>query len=75
MGYYVRVSARGTAESGTPRQALNCISDGHDARLDPSLSDGELRYLARMDPGWKADLEDGRVPLVGFGRLANPCGP
>src|SRR5512141_589959 len=70
MAYYVRVSTRGTAKSGTPRQALNYISDGHDARRDPSFSDAELRYVARMDPGWKADLEGGRVPLVGFGRLA-----
>jgi hypothetical protein len=70
MAYYVRVATRGSAKSGTPHQALNYISDGHDARRDPSYSEAELRYVARMDPGWKADLEGGRVPLVGFGELA-----
>jgi hypothetical protein len=50
MGYYVRVSTRGTAESGTPRQALNYISDGHDARRDPSFSDAELRYVRADGP-------------------------
>ncbi len=71
MAYYVRVATRGSAKSGTPLQALNYISDGHDARRDPSYSEAELRYVARMDPGWKADLEGGRVPLVGFGELAS----
>ena len=71
MSYYVRVATRGSAAKGTPRQALNYITDGHDARRDPSYSDAELHYIARMDPGWKADLEGGRVPLVGFGVLAD----
>jgi hypothetical protein len=69
MAYYVRVATRGSAATGSPRQALNYITDGHDARRDPSYSDAELHYIARMDPGWKADLEGGRVPLVGFGEL------
>ena len=70
MTYYVRVATRGSAKKGTPQQALNYITDGHDARRDSSYSDAELHYIARMDPGWKADLEGGRVPLVGFGTLA-----
>jgi hypothetical protein len=70
MGYYVRVSTHGTAKSGTPSQALNYISDGHDARRDRNPSDAELRHVARMDPGCKADLEGGRVPLVGFCALS-----
>jgi hypothetical protein len=70
VSYYVRVATRGSATRGTPRQALNYITDGHDARRDPSYSDAELHYIARMDPGWKTDLEGGRVPLVGFGELA-----
>ena len=70
MAYYVRISTRGSAATGSPRQALNYITDGHDARRDPSYSDAELHYIARMDPGWKTDLEGGRVPLVGFGELA-----
>jgi hypothetical protein len=70
MSYYVRVATRGSAKTGSPRQALNYITDAHDARRDPSYSDAELHYIARMDPGWKTDLEGGRVPLVGFGELA-----
>ena len=70
MAYYVRVATRGSAATGSPKQALNYITDGHDARRDPSYSDAELHYIARMDPGWKTDLEGGRVPLVGFGELA-----
>jgi len=70
LAYYVRVATRGSAATGSPRQALNYITDGHDARRDPSYSDAELHYIARMDPGWKTDLEGGRVPLVGFGELA-----
>ncbi len=70
MAYYVRVATRGSAAKGTPKQALNYITDGHDSRRDPSYSDAELHYIARMDPGWKTNLEGGRVPLVGFGQLA-----
>src|SRR5664279_5808055 len=70
MAYYVRVATRGSAATGSPKQALNYITDGHDARRDPSYSDAELHYIARMDAGWKTDLEGGRVPLVGFGTLA-----
>jgi len=66
MTYYVRVATRGSAQKGTPRQALNYITDGHDARRDASYSDA----ISRMDPGCKTDLEGGRVPLVGFGVLA-----
>jgi hypothetical protein len=71
MSYYVRVATRGSAKKGTPGQALNYITDGHDARRDSSYSDAELHYIARMDPGWKTDLEGGRVPLVGFGQLSS----
>jgi hypothetical protein len=71
MAYYARVATRGSAKKGTPGQALNYITDGHDARRDPSYSDAELHYIARMDPGWKTDLEGGRVPLVGIGVLAS----
>jgi hypothetical protein len=70
VAYYVRVATRGSPAKGSPRQALNYITDGHDARRDASYSDAELHYIARMDPGWKTDLEGGRVPLVGFGELA-----
>ena len=70
MTYYVRMATRGSAKTGSPRQALNYITDAHDVRREPSYSDAELHYIARMDPGWKTDLEGGRVPLVGFGKLA-----
>jgi hypothetical protein len=66
--YYVRVATRGSPKTVSPRQALNYITDGHDAPRDSSYSDAELHYIARMDPGWKTNLEGGRVPLVGFGQ-------
>jgi hypothetical protein len=70
--YYVKVVTRGATAvtaKGSPRQALAYITDGHDSRRDPGYSDAELVYVARMGEGWKTDLEDGRVPLVGFGVL------
>lgn len=69
--YYVRVATRGAKalKTGSPRQALDYISDGHDSRRDAGYSDGELAYIARMGDGWKTDLEGGRIPLVGLGEL------
>jgi len=74
--FYVKVATRGgaTARKGSPRQALDYITDGHDTRRDPGYSDGELAYIARMGEGWKTDLEGGRVPLTGFGLLASESG-
>lgn len=48
---------------------MDYISDGHDSRRDPTFSEGEVEYIARMGEGWKTEMEGGRVPLVGFGRL------
>ena len=69
--YYVRCSTRssGASSKGTPEQAIRYITDAHDAERDPAYSYEELRYIARLDPGWKADLEGGRLPLVGLGAL------
>jgi hypothetical protein len=70
--YYVKVVTRssGGSAKGTPRRAIDYITDGHDARRDPAYSQAELRYIARLGEGWKTDFEGGRVPLVGFGTLA-----
>lgn len=67
--YYVRVKTRssGAKAKGTPDQAIDYITDGHDTRRDPGYSDAELAYIARMGQGWKTDLEGGRVSLVGVG--------
>ena len=69
--YYVRCSTRssGASAKGTPRRALAYISDAHDAERDPSYSRAELAYIARLDPGWKQELEGGRIALVGLGAL------
>jgi hypothetical protein len=69
--YYVKVVTRssGGSAKGTPRQALEYITDGHDARRDPAFSAAEIAYIARMGEGWKTELEGGRVPLVGLGAL------
>src|ERR1039457_4031123 len=67
MTYYVRMATRGSPKTGSPRQALNYITDAHDVRRDTSYSDAELHYIARMDSGWKTDLRGGGFPPVGFG--------
>jgi len=69
--FYVRVATRssGAAAQGSPRQALGYLADNHDREHDAGSSEAELNYIARLDPGWKTDLEGGRVPLVGYGTL------
>jgi hypothetical protein len=71
--YYVKAQTRssGGSAKGTPEQAFDYITDAHDAQRDPSYSDAELAYICRLDPGWKTDLEGGRVPAVGVGALAD----
>ena len=70
--YYVRCNTRssGASSKGTPAQAVEYITDTHDSERDPSYSNAELRYIARLDEGWKQELEGGRLPLVGLGALA-----
>jgi hypothetical protein len=69
--YYVKVMTRssGARRQGSPRNAIDYITDGHDLRRDPGYSDAELAYIARAGDGWKTDLEGGRVELVGAGAL------
>jgi hypothetical protein len=69
--YYVRCNTRssGASSKGTPAQALQYITDAHDSEREPSYSNAELRYIARLDPGWKQQLEGGRLALVGLGEL------
>ena len=69
--FYVRVATRssGAAAQGSPRQALGYLADNHDRERDAGCSEAELNYIARLDPGWKTDLEGGRVLLVGYGAL------
>ncbi len=71
MPFYVKVVTRGSGGStkGTPAQAVDYITDGHDFRKEPGYSDEELAYIARLGEGWKTTLEGGRVPLVGYGAL------
>jgi len=49
MTYYVRMATRGSAKTGSPRQALNYITDAHDIRRDTTYSDAELHGV---DPVW-----------------------
>jgi hypothetical protein len=57
-----RALRRGTVEHN--------ITDTHDSERDRSYSNAELRYIARLDEGWKQELEGGRLPLVGLAALA-----
>jgi hypothetical protein len=71
LSFYVKVMTRGekgTAQ-GSPSQAMDYLTDGHDQRRVPAVSEGEVEYIARMGEGWKTELEGGRIPMVGFGRL------
>lgn len=71
MSFYVKVMTRGekgTAQ-GSPSQAMDYLTDGHDQRRLPAFSEGEVEYIARMGEGWKTEMEGGRIPMVGFGRL------
>ena len=70
--YYVRVKTRGpgAAERGSPKQALDYISDPHGEKDEAELSHAEVLYIARLGEGWKTELEGGRVPLHGLGTLA-----
>jgi hypothetical protein len=71
MSFYVKVMTRGekgTAQ-GSPSQAMDYLTDGHDQRRVPAFSEGEVEYIARMGEGWKTEMEGGRIPLVGFGIL------
>jgi hypothetical protein len=70
--YYVRVKTRssGAASRGSPAQAIDYITDGHDDRREASYDNAEIAYIARMGEGWKTELEGGRVPLHGLGTLA-----
>lgn len=71
LSFYVKVMTRGekgTAQ-GSPSQAMDYLTDGHDQRRVPAVSEGEVEYIARMGEGWKTEMEGGRIPMVGFGRL------
>jgi hypothetical protein len=67
--YYVKAMTRssGGSRKGTPKRAIDYITDGHDARRDPGWSEAELQYIARIGEGWKTEQEGGRVALV-FGQ-------
>lgn len=71
VSYYVKAMTRGEGgkAKGTPAQAMDYLTDGHDHRKEAAISDGELEYIARMGEGWKTELEGGRIPMVGYGRL------
>lgn len=71
MSYYVKAMTRGKKgrAKGSPTQAMDYLTDGHDQRRDPAFSDGEVQYIARMGEGWKTEQEGGKVPMVGYGRL------
>jgi len=71
LSYYVKAMTRGEKGSakGSPTQAMDYLTDGHDQRRDPAFSDGEVQYIARMGEGWKTEQEGGKVPMVGYGRL------
>ncbi|MCL1894647.1 MAG: hypothetical protein FWG02_10540, partial [Holophagaceae bacterium] len=67
--YYSRTKTRGSNSNakGTPHQALNYLTDDHDSKRIASASKEEIDYIARVNPGYKADLEGGKVPLEGHG--------
>jgi hypothetical protein len=49
LGFYVPVSARGTAKSALPARHFNCISHGHRTRRDLNLSDAGREPATESD--------------------------
>ena len=70
--YYSKSKTRGSTSTskGTPQQALDYLTDDHDSKRIASCSLEEIDYISRVNPGYKADLEGGRVPLEGHGRCS-----
>ena len=69
-GYYAKTQTRssGATNKGTAAQAMNYLTDDHDTKRMGQVSDAEMDYMARVNPGHKTDLEGGRIPLLGYGR-------
>lgn len=74
--YYCQFKTRGpgAASQGSPVQAFDYISDGHDERDRSAYSAPELEYIARSGAGWKVELEGGPVPVVAHGSLRDLAG-
>lgn len=72
LSYYVKVATRssGATSKGTAAQAMDYLTDGHDEGLEASMSQEEVDYIARSNPGQKTDMEGGAVPLYGHGKFA-----
>ncbi|MCL1893713.1 MAG: hypothetical protein FWG02_05705 [Holophagaceae bacterium] len=70
--YYSKSTTRGSSSTvkGTPQQAIDYLTDDHDSKRIASASKEEIDYIARINPGYKTDLEGGRVPLEGHGRCS-----
>ena len=64
LSFYVKVMTRGEkgTAGGSPSQAMDYLTDGHDQRRIPAFSEGEVEYIARMGEGWKT--ESGRFKLM-----------
>ncbi len=71
LSYYVKVATRSSkaATKGSPAQAMEYLTDGHDEGLEPSLDPSEVDYITRAGEGKKTRLEGGRQPLYGHGKL------
>jgi hypothetical protein len=69
-GYYGKSFTRssGATNKGTASQAMDYLTDDHDSKRMSLVSEGELAYMARINPGYKTNFEGGRIPLMGYGR-------
>lgn len=77
VGFYSHIEKRGGetsgksgSSSGGPGSAMNYLQDDHDSRKVLQVSADEQAYIQRLGEGVKTDLEGGRLPLVGYGKLA-----
>lgn len=68
--YYGKSITRssGAKNKGTASQAMDYLQDDHDSKRIAQVSEAELDYMARVNPGYKTEQEGGKIPLQGYGR-------
>jgi hypothetical protein len=71
--FFLRLKTRSqfALQKGTSHQAIEYITDDHDSKRVGKMNNEMIAYIARIDLGYKTDLEGGRVALYGHGVMRN----
>jgi len=64
----IKTRSSGATNKGTPTQAVDYLQDDHDSKRMAMVGEAEIAYMARINPGYKTNLEGGRIPLNGYGK-------